>query len=148
MTPRLAWNGYGKAEVRLVKVDRGAPRHQLHDLTVAVQLQGSFGPTHTAGDNSQVLPTDTMKNTVYAMARQGPVDPPEEFGERLARHFLGACPAARRAILEIAVNRWDRASVNDAVSDHAFVQGSLERRLTTVTMDQGGIEVEAGLEGL
>jgi urate oxidase len=148
MTPRLAWNGYGKASVRLVKVDRGAARHQLYDLTVAVQLQGSFGPTHTTGDNSQVLPTDTMKNTVYALARQGAVDPPEEFGERLARHFLDACPAARRAVLEIAVNRWDRAGVDEAVRDHTFARGPVERRLATVTMDQGGIEVEAGLEGL
>ena len=148
MSPRLAWNAYGKAAVRLVKVDRGPTRHELHDLTVEVQLQGSFGPTHTAGDNAQVLPTDTMKNTVYALARQGPVDPPEEFGERLARHFLGACPAARRAVLALAVNRWDRARANDAPHDHTFVQGPAERRLATVTMDQSGVGVEVGLEGL
>jgi urate oxidase len=148
MTPRLAWSAYGKAAVRLVKVDRGAARHELHDLTVEVQLQGNFGPTHTSGDNSQVLPTDTMKNAVYALARRGPVDPPEEFGERLARHFLGACPAARRAVVEIAVNRWDRASVSDAPHDHTFVRGPAERRLATVTVDQTGVEVEAGLEGM
>jgi urate oxidase len=148
MTPRLAWNAYGKAAVRLVKVDRGSARHELHDLTVDVQLQGNFGPTHTAGDNSQVLPTDTMKNTVYALARQGPVDPPEAFGERLARHFLGACPAARRAVVAIAVNRWDRASVTDAPHEHTFVRGPAERRLATVQVDEIGVGVEAGLEGL
>jgi urate oxidase len=148
MTPRLAWNGYGKAEVRLVKVDRRGARHQLHDLTVDVQLQGEFGDTHTTGDNARVLPTDTMKNTVYALARQGPVDPPEEFGERLARHFLGACPAARRAVLSLAVHRWDRAAVDGADHDHAFVRGTAERRLATVTVDQGGVDVEAGLDGL
>ena len=93
MPQRLAWNAYGKAAVRLVKVARGERSHALHDLTVAVQLQGEFGLAHTAGDNAQVLPTDTMKNTVYALARQGPVDPAEEFGKRLARHFLDACPA-------------------------------------------------------
>jgi urate oxidase len=148
MTPRLAWNAYGKAAVRLVKVDRGSARHELHDLTVDVQLQWNFGPTHTAGDNSQVLPTDTMKNTVYALARQGPVDPPEAFGERLARHFLGACPAARRAVVAIAVNRWDRASVSDAPHEHTFVRGPAERRLATVQVDETGVGVEAGLEGL
>src|SRR5919197_2728414 len=99
MAAQLAWNGYGKSEVRLVKVDREGARHVLHDLTVAVQLQGEFGPAHSAGDNSQILPTDTMKNTVYALGRQGTVDPPEAFGERLARHFLVACPAARRAVI-------------------------------------------------
>ena len=148
MAPRLAWNGYGKAAVRLVKVDRDIPTHALHDLTVAVQLQGEFGPAHTAGDNSQVLPTDTMKNTVYALARQGVVDPPEEFGERLGRHFLGACPSARRAVIEIAVHRWDRARVANADHDHTFVQGTTERRLATVTVDQAGVAVEVGLEGL
>jgi urate oxidase len=145
---RLAWNGYGKAAVRLVKVDRGAAAHVVHDLTVAVQLQGDFGPVHTTGDNSQVLPTDTMKNTVYALGRQGAVDPPEEFGERLARHFLSACPAARRAVIELAVNRWDRARVDGAAHDHTFVQGPAERRLAKVTADEAGVAVEAGLDGL
>jgi len=148
MTSRLAWNGYGKAAVRLVKVDRGGARHQFHDLTVAAQLQGEFDQTHTAGDNSRVLPTDTMKNTVYALARQGPVDPPEEFGERLARHFLDACPAARRAELSLAVHWWDRATVGDAAHGHTFVRGPAERRLAIVTMDQSGVRVAAGLEGL
>jgi urate oxidase len=148
VTQRLAWNAYGKAAVRLVKVDRGAAAHVLHDLTVDVQLQGDFGPAHTAGDNSQVLPTDTMKNTVYALARRGPVDPPEEFGERLARHFLDACTAARRAVLALAVHRWDRTVVDGAPQSHAFTRGPEERRLATITVDETGVAVEAGLEGL
>jgi urate oxidase len=148
MTPRLVWNGYGKAAVRLVKVDRGASRHELHDLTVEAQLQGEFGPAHAAGDNAQVLPTDTMKNTVYALARRGPVDPPEEFGERLARRFLEACPAARRAVVTVAVHRWDRVTVRGDPHQHAFARGPGERRLAMVTMDGTGVGVEAGLEGL
>lgn len=148
MTSRLVWNGYGKAAVRLVKVDRGPSRHELHDLTVEVQLQGEFSPAHTAGDNTQVLPTDTMKNTVYALARRGPVDPPEEFGERLARQFLGACPAAGRAVVTLATHRWDRVSVGGAPHQHSFARGPAERRLATVTMDGTGVEVAAGLEGL
>jgi urate oxidase len=148
MTSRLVWNGYGKAAVRLVKVDRDATRHELHDLTVEVQLQGRFGPAHTAGDNTQVLPTDTMKNAVYALAREGPVDPPEEFGARLARHFLGSCAAAERAVVGVAVHRWERVSVAGAAAEHAFTRGSAERRLATATADGIGIQVEAGLDRL
>lgn len=148
MTPRLAWNGYGKAAVRLVKVDRGGASHQLHDLTVDAQLQGAFEEAHTAGDNARVLPTDTIKNTVYALARQGPVDPPEEFGERLGRHFLRACTAADRAVVSLAVHRWDRAGVAGAAHHHAFVRGSEERRLATVTVDRNEAIVEAGIAGL
>ncbi len=148
MTPRLIWNGYGKAAVRLVKVERHGPRHELHDLTVEAQLQGDFESAHQPGDNSQVLPTDTMKNTVYALARQGPVDPPESFAERLGRRFLGVCPAAGTAVLRIAVHRWDRIGVQGTQHPHAFVRGPAERRLTTVTVNQSGAAVEAGLEGL
>ncbi|MGH7579254.1 MAG: factor-independent urate hydroxylase [Gemmatimonadales bacterium] len=148
MTPRLAWNGYGKAGVHLVKVDRHGPRHQLHDLTVDARLEGKFDEAHTAGDNTRVLPTDTIKNTVYALARQGPVDPPEEFGERLGRHFLRACPAAHSAVLSLVVHRWDRASVDGAAHEHAFTRGPAERRLATVTVGQTGVRVEAGLDGL
>jgi urate oxidase len=148
MMSRLISNSYGKAAIRLVKLDRGATRHELHDLTVEVQLQGEFGPAHTAGDNTQVLPTDTMKNTVYALARTGPVDPPEEFGERLARHFLGACRAAQRATVTLAVHRWDRVSVGGVPHEHSFTRGPAERRLATVTVDRKGLEVGAGLDGL
>jgi urate oxidase len=148
VTPRLAWNGYGKAAVRLVKVDRSGPKHELHDLTVEVQLQGEFGPTHASGDNADVLPTDTMKNTVYALARQGPVAPPEAFGARLGRHFLTACPVARRAVISLSGHRWDRANVKDAPHDHTFVRGSTERRVALVTVDGSELGVEAGIEGL
>jgi urate oxidase len=148
MSPRLAWNGYGKAAVRLVKVDRSGPRHVLHDLTVDAQLQGAFDAAHTAGDNALVLPTDTIKNTVYALARQGPVSPPEQFGERLGRHFLGACSAAGAAVISLAVHRWDRAGVKGRPHEHAFVRGPAERRLATVTVDRQGTSVAAGLDGL
>jgi urate oxidase len=144
---RLAWSGYGKAAVRLVKVDRLARDHDLQDLTVEVQLQGQFESAHQ-GDNSQVLPTDTMKNTVYALARQGPVDPPEAFGERLGRRFLDVCPAAHRAVITLEVHRWMRAHAGGAPHPHAFVRGRSERRLAWVTAERGGSTVEAGLDRL
>jgi urate oxidase len=147
MTARLAWNGYGKAAVRLVKVDRQAKGHDLHDLTVEVQLQGDFGPAHQ-GDNAQVLPTDTMKNTVYALARQGPVDPAESFGERLGRRFLSACPAATRAVVTLEVHRWMRAHAAGTPHPHAFVRGRSERRLAWVTVERDRTVVEAGLDRL
>lgn len=148
MPARLHWNAYGKAAVRLVKVERGGDRHELRDYTVDVQLQGRFEPAHTAGDNTAVLPTDTMKNTVYALAREGAVDPPEEFGERLGAHFLRACPSAERAVISLAVHRWDRVESDGAPHPHGFTRGPAERRLATVTVEKGGTVVEAGLEGL
>ena len=144
----LTWNGYGKAGVRLVKVNRTGPAHGLTDLTVDLQLQGEFDAAHTTGDNSCVLPTDTMKNTVYALAAKGPVDPPELFGERLGRHLLEHCPSARRAVIRLALHRWDRLATKGTSHHHAFARGPEERRLAQVSVDAAGGTVEAGLEGL
>jgi urate oxidase len=142
MSPRLAWNRYGKAAVRLVKVVRDGPDHVLHDLTVDVQIQGDFTDAHVTGSNAAVLPTDTMKNTVYALAREGAVSPPEDFGVRLVRHFTGACPAARSVVVDITVHAWDHAGST------ALIRGTPERRVATVTMDGAAIAVDAGIEGL
>jgi urate oxidase len=145
---RLSWNGYGKAEVRLVKVERSDPVHQLFDLTVETQLQGDFAPAHLAGDNACILPTDTMKNSVYALAREGPVDPPEEFARRLGRQCLESCPAAALALVNIRMHRWERCSAGDQGHPHAFVRGSEERRTAWVSSGRDETRVEAGLEGL
>ena len=65
----LGANCYGKGEVRLVKVVRTPGRHELRDLTVHVALEGEFEAAHTVGDNTDLLATDTMRNTVYALAK-------------------------------------------------------------------------------
>ena len=97
MATRLGRNQYGKAEVRVVAVDRSGSQHTLHDLNVSSSLRGDFTAAHTAGDNSHVLATDTQRNTVFAFARAG-VGTPEEFGLRLARHFVTSQPAIHRAV--------------------------------------------------
>ena len=60
---------YGKAGVRLMRVDRSTTPHRIRDLTVAIALEGDFVAAHTDGDNTNVVATDTMKNTAYAFAK-------------------------------------------------------------------------------
>src|SRR3954463_9545124 len=86
---RLGINQYGKAETHLVRVYRNGEVHEIRDLTVSVALSGDLEAVHLEGDNSAVLATDTQKNTVYAFAKEHPIDRPEDFAARLARHFLG-----------------------------------------------------------
>ena len=81
----LADAAYGKSQVRLVQVPRRGDRHDLRDLTVAVRFEGDYDASYSDGDNSDVLPTDTMKNTVYALAAREPVSEPETFGLRARR---------------------------------------------------------------
>src|SRR5712691_494137 len=102
MSIRLHGNSYGKSRVRLVKVTRRADRHDLAELTVDVRFEGDFDDVHTVGDNRSVLPTDTMKNTVYALAKAWSGEEIEEFGMQLGAHFLGDNPQVSRVRIGIA----------------------------------------------
>src|SRR5215218_5235739 len=104
----LSQNHYGKAGVRIVKVRRDTERHELWDLDVAVALEGDFEAAHVSGDNSKLLATDTMRNTVYALAKDHLTGSIEEFGLALVDHFLEAGPTVERAKVTITQFPWDR----------------------------------------
>jgi len=142
----LAWNRYGKSRIRLVKV-RHADPHELVDLTVDVQLEGEFQPVYVDGDNGPCLATDTMKNTVYALARQDPIDHVEKFAARLADHFL-AKPAVTRVRISAVEQPWGRLSSGGRPHPHAFVQAGAEHWTTVVTRDARGSETVSGLANL
>jgi urate oxidase len=139
----LTENRYGKSRVRLVKVERNGPRHNLKDLNVDIRLTGAFEESYTVGDNSSVVATDTMKNTVYALARQVPVGEIEEFGLRLADHFLSRNAHVSGARIAITENEWSRIHSNGLPHDHSFVQGAEKR---TALIEQG--IVTSGITGL
>jgi urate oxidase len=143
--PALLWNRYGKSRVRLVKVRRpphGAS-HELADLTIDVQLEGAFDAVYVDGDNSPCIATDTMKNAVYALARQDPVVHVEAFASRLADHFI-AKPAVARARITAVEHRWARL----AASPHAFVQPGAEQWTAVVTRDAQSSSIVSGLTNL
>jgi urate oxidase len=143
----LGPNQYGKAEVRVVAVDRSTPRHTLVDLNVSSRLRGDFAAAHTAGDNGHVLTTDAQKNTVFAFARDG-VGTPEEFGLRLARHFAGSYDWITGARVAVESYGWERIAVGGAEHDHSFRRAGAEVRTAVVTVDGGDAHVLAGLSDL
>jgi urate oxidase len=143
----LGRNQYGKAEVRVVAVDRSSPRHTLLDLNVSSSLRGDFTAAHRAGDNRHVLATDTQKNTVFAFARDG-IGSPESFALRLARHFAGAYPWITGARVAVESYGWDRISVGGAPQDHAFRRNGGEVRTAVATVDGEQEHLLAGLSDL
>src|SRR5579864_9297561 len=84
----LATDTYGKSRVHLMKLVRHADRHELKEITLQILFQGDFASCYETGDNSKVLPTDTIKNTVYVLARKHDIASIEEFAKRLIEHFL------------------------------------------------------------
>lgn len=136
----LVGNSYGKSAVRLVTVRRGPELHELKDVTVAIRLEGDFETAYTEGDNSRVLPTDTMKNTVYAFAAEHPLKDVESFGLLLAGHFLK--DEVESARVELVEHLWER------LHPHAFRRAGSEKRKAVVTRTREGAKVVAGIEDL
>ena len=147
MAIRLAENNYGKSRVRLVHVTRGRDRHDLKDLTVNIQLEGDFETAHTAGDNRKVLPTDTMKNTVYVMARKHPPQEIEDFAQQLVAHFLERNPQVSQARVEIRESLWERVPKEGRAHPSAF-QATAEKRTTEVTGTRQRVSIHSGIEDL
>ena len=140
----LGSNQYGKAEVHLVKITRDTDRHQIQDLNVTSQLHGDFTAAHTDGDNAHVVATDTQKNTVYGLARDG-VASPEEFLVRLGEHFTSEFDWVSGGRWAAQQFFWDR--IND--HDHAFSQNKSEVRTAVVEIAGNGEKsIVAGLEDL
>ena len=147
MAISLGPNRYGKAEVRMVHVDRSTDEHALTDLNVSSSLRGDFTAAHTAGDNAHVLATDTQKNTVFAFARDG-VGSPEAFALRLARHFAGAYEWISGARVAVDAHGWDRIAVGGQPHEHAFRRDGGEVRTAVVTVDGADAHVLSGLRDL
>ncbi|XVV10588.1 factor-independent urate hydroxylase [Actinoplanes sp. CA-131856] len=138
----LGENRYGKAETRLVRVSRDGETHSLIDFTVGVALSGDLAATHLTGDNSGVLPTDTMKNTVYAFAKEHGVGEPEEFALLLARHFVTSQPQVRAARVSVEALGWER------LGPHSFRKRGDHVRTAEVTVTVEQTEVISGVTGL
>ena len=143
----LGANRYGKSRIRLVTVDRAMDRHELRDLTVDVSLEGDFTAAHVDGDNANVVATDTMKNTVYAFAREHLTGPPEVLGLAVARHFA-AYPQVDKAVITLRQHGWTRIPVAAGGSPDAFTRSGDLTRVAIVAASAGGATVEAGIEDL
>jgi urate oxidase len=144
----LTHTAYGKSEVRLVQVRRRGDRHQLRDLTVAIRFEGDYDASYTEGENRDVLPTDTMKNTVYALAARHQVHDPESFGMVLARHFLERNPRLRRVTLDLVEHQWRPIEIGEREHGQAFMRRGPDTRVAAIVAARDGITVSAGVADL
>lgn len=152
----LGSNRYGKAENRVVRIYRDTERHSIRDLNVSTALRGDFTRAHTDGDQADVLPTDTQKNTAFAYAKEVGVSSPEEYAVALATRLLAATPRATTAQVRVEEYAWDRIPVGEGEEerghDHSFVRRGTETRTCVVTVDGRGedrrVWVVSGLEDL
>ena len=147
MSIKLGWNAYGKNAVNLSKIIRHPDYHEFRQISVNVILEGDFETAHTIGDNTKILPTDTQKNTVYALAKEHFVSSIESFGLYLANYFITNNPQLSRARIEITEHAWSRMPFGH-VHPHAYISGGSEKHTATIIQSAQGIEVMSGITDL
>ncbi|MGA7109759.1 MAG: urate oxidase [Terracidiphilus sp.] len=146
---RLGDNRYGKSRVRLSRITRRADHHDFNEWSVEVLLQGDFETSFTEADNSKILPTDTMKNTVYSIARDSKAETIEEFAMELGDYLLNNNPQVTKASVEIAEKNWERLVVNGPAEATTFKLGGPEMQTVLAARAKGGTwSVTSGIDGL
>lgn len=148
MSIKLGKNTYGKNAVNLSKIIRHPDYHEFRQISVNVVLEGDFETAHTIGDNSKILPTDTQKNTVYALAKEHFVSSIESFGLYLANYFKSNNPQVSSVCIEITEHSWKRMQFNGATHPHAYCSGSGEKHSATIVQTDNDITVTSGIADL
>jgi urate oxidase len=146
---RLGENRYGKSRVRLSRITRNGDRHEFQEWTVRVLLHGDFESSFTQADNSQILPTDTMKNTVYSMARNSTAATIEEFATELGDYLLANNPPVSRAGIEIEEKAWERMTCDGASEPTTFkLVGPELHTVEAVRERDGRWSITSGVDGI
>src|SRR5271169_289877 len=145
----LAENSYGKSRVRIAKVKRHADHHDFCEWTIEILLEGDFESCFVAGDNSKILPTDTMKNTVYSLARTSSADCMEGFGKELVAFFLDRNPQVSAARITLSEKSWQHLHTNGKPHPTTFVQSGSDRQTAEVAAARNVTpSVRSGFENL
>ena len=144
MAAVLTKHSYGKSRIRLTKVTRLADRHEVRELSIEIELEGEFAESYTIGDNRLIIPTDTMKNVAYALAREHPLESIEDFGAAVASHFLAHHAHVDQATVRLAEQPLERIGVDGREHPHAFCGKSRETRTCTVMRSRSGLRRRVG----
>ena len=157
---------YGKYWVKLLHVNREGDKHSIreYEVNTLLTLDSDKDYTHVRnflvkrkltnpdlvilqGDNSDIIATDSQKNTVYLLAKKHGVDNPERFAILIAKHFLQTYSWVNRAEITVEALNWERVR-DDHV--HAFVAIPKYTRWAQVVMKRNWTapKVTAGLKGL
>jgi urate oxidase len=148
MAIRLAENSYGSSQIHLLRVSKQQGRHDVREIVLSIRFEGDFEAAHVKGDNRKILPADTMKNTVYALARQHSIEPLESFGLHLIEHFLTYNTQVTRVIIEASEKIWARLPHGGKLHASAFARAGEQERTCFLSGTRQGTQVRAGIENL
>jgi urate oxidase len=148
MKIKLGENMYGKNAVNLSKIIRHADHHEFRQISVNTSLEGDFETAYTKGDNTRILPTDTQKNTIYALAKEHFTGAIEDFGRYLANYFLEHNRQIQQVQVHITEHLWSRMSFDGTLHPHAYASSGAEKHTAVVIQTRDTISITSGIKDL
>ena len=145
---KLLTNRYGKGRVRVLKVLRNGATHTIKEVDVKAMLEGDFAASYTSADNSKVVATDTIKNTVNVLAKEHLGEEIERFGVSLGKHFLERYEQVESTSAEITAKHWQRMEIDGKPHPHSFKAGSEARMWTRVVCTRDSQVIASGVRDL
>ena len=145
---------YGKQSVPVFKVQKDGPRHSVVDMIVQIMLEGDVSASWLSGDNKQILPTETQKNTCYALALTTDFASPEDYGIALGRDILKRHGHLTSVNLSIESRQWERIEVDGAPHNHLFSSGRepvrhwCEVAVSSRGSHDASVSVKSGVRGM
>jgi urate oxidase len=146
--PKLTGHRYGKGRVRVLKILRDGPTHRIKDISVSALLHGDFELSYTRGDNTKVIATDTIKNTVNVLAKDNLGDEIERFAIFLGEHFVTKYPQVETATIEVAERSWERMQIDGQPHSHSFSGNDGSRMFARVICGRGAGMIQSGVRDL
>ncbi len=143
----LISNTYGKGRVRVMRIRKDGPLHEVRELNVKAMLTGGFAAAFTQHDNSAVISTDTVKNVINIVARENLGLDTEAFGKVLAARFLDRYPQVESVRIELHEVKWERMLIGGKRHPHSFVLDNNGRPFVTIAASRSSIEVVSGMTG-
>jgi len=145
---QLSSTSYGKSAIRVMKLTKHEEWHEIKEVDVCSLFEGEFEEAHTKGDNSNVLPTDTQKNTVFALAKDHPLNTIEDFGLHLAKHFLDQNPQIHKVRVELSQKQWAQILDNGKPHPKAYQIAGNEKWNSIIEMTADKTTVQSGISDL
>jgi urate oxidase len=135
-------SGYGKNYIKLLFIRREGPTHYIKEFEVNTKLTLDSKKDYLFGDNSDIVATDSQKNTVYILAKHHGVKSPEEFALLLCSHFLSKYAHINKATVCIEEHPWDRLVSDGVPHNHAFISSPVATRFSSVVYKRGGTKMK------
>ncbi len=145
---KLSSSEYGKSAVGLLKVFREGDRQSVKEIDVSVLVTGDFECAFLEGDNRTTVPTDTIKNTVYILAKDHLTGSIEDFAIFLGEHFLKKYPDFTGVRIEIVEKPWTRLSIDGREHEHSFSRAAGGLKTTQVVTTRSSVAIESGIRDL